>query len=70
MEIRGSADPEDDTSQIVVRLWMRGISEDEMRQYYQDLGARVDRWTAHLSEAQRLYFVSRVSFQARREADA
>lgn len=69
MEIRGSADPEDDTSQIVVRLWIRGISENEIRQYYLDLGARVDRWTAHLSEAQRLYFFSRLSFQARREAD-
>ena len=70
IEIRGSADPEDDTSQIVIRLWLRGISENEMRRYYQDLGARVDRWTGRLSETQRLYFVSRLSFQVRREADA
>jgi hypothetical protein len=70
IEVRGSVDPEDDTSQIVVRVWIRGLADTEIRRYYQELGGRVDSWTAHLPEAQRQQFVSRLSFQARREADA
>lgn len=70
IEIRGSVDPEDDTSQIVVRVWIRGLSDSEIRHYYHDLGGRVDSWAARLPEAQRLHFFARISFQARREADA
>ncbi len=70
IEIRGSVDPEDDTSQIMVRVWVRGLSDSEIRRYYHDLGERVDRWAARLPEAQRQHFLSRISFQARREADA
>lgn len=70
IEIRGSVDPEDDTSQIVVRVWIRGLSNSEIRRYHHELGERVDSWTNYLSEAQRLHFISRISFQARREADA
>ena len=70
IEIRGSVDPEDDTSQIVVRVWIRGLADGEIRRYHYDLGERVDDWTAHLSEAQRQHFIARISFQARREADA
>ena len=70
IEIRGSVDLEDDTSQIVVRVWIRGLTDSEIRRYHSDLGERVDSWTAHLSEAQRLHFISHISFQARREADA
>ena len=70
IEIRGSVDLEDDTSQIVVRVWIRGLSESEIRRYCHDLGERVDNWTTHLPETQRQYFFSRISFQARREADA
>lgn len=70
IEIRGSNDLEDDTSQILVRVWIRGLSDSEVRQYYSDLGGRVDGWALRLTEAQRLYFHSRISLQARREADA
>lgn len=70
IEIRGSIDPEDETSQIVVRVWVRGLADAEVRRYHSDLGGRVDRWTARLPEAQRLHFISRISLQARREADA
>ncbi len=70
IEIRGSVDPEDDTSQIVVRVWIRGLADGEVRRYHYDLGERVDNWTAHLPEAQRLHFISRISFQARRETNA
>jgi len=70
IEIRGSVDPEDETSQIVVRVWVRGLGDAEIRRYHSDLGARVDRWAARLPEAQRLHFISRISLQARREADA
>lgn len=70
IEIRGSVDPEDDTSQIVVRVWIRDLSDSEIRHSHHDLGGRVDSWAARLPEAQRLYFLSRISFQTRREADA
>lgn len=70
IEIRGSVDPEDDTNQIIVRVWIRGLSDSEIRRYYHDFGGRVDSWTKHLPEAQRRHFHSRISFQARREADA
>ena len=69
IEVRGSTDPEDDTTQIVVRLWVRATTETEVRQYYQALGTRIDQWAKHLSEAQRLYFVSRLSLQVRRATD-
>jgi hypothetical protein len=69
IEVRGSADPEDDTNQILVRVWMRG-SDSEIRQYHHDLGGRVDKWTAHLPEDYKRYFHSRISFQIRREASA
>ena len=70
IEIRGSIDPEDDTSQIVVRVWIRGLADSEIRRLYHEMGERVDSWTAHLPESQRLHFFSRLSFQARREASA
>jgi hypothetical protein len=70
IEIRGSVDPEDDTSQIVVRVWIGDLSDSEIRRYHHDLGGRVDSWAACLPEAQRLHFFSRISFQTRREADA
>ena len=70
IEIRGSVDPEDDTGQIVVRVWIRGLADGEIRRYYNELGMRVDAWTPHLSEAQWLHFLSHMSFQARREPDA
>ncbi len=70
IEIRGSVDPEDETSQIVVRVWIRGLADGEIRRYHSALGGRVDRWTACLPEAQKLHFISRISFQARRDADA
>ena len=70
IEIRGSVDPEDDTSQIVVRVWIRGLADSEIQRLYHEMGERVDSWTAHLPEAQRLHFISRLSFQARRELDA
>ena len=70
IEIRGSVDPEDDTGQITVRVWVRGLAEVEIRRYYHALGERIDRWTAQMPEAQRLYFLSRLSFQVRRDADA
>ena len=70
IEIRGSLDPEDETSQIVVRVWIHGLDEGEIRRYYHALGERVDNWSARLPEAQRQQFISRMSFQARRDADA
>jgi len=70
IEIRGSFDPEDDTSQVIVRLWIRELSNSEIRSYYSDFGGRVDAWMKRLTEEQRSYFVSNISFQARREADA
>lgn len=69
IEIRGSVDPEDDTSQIIVRLWIRELSNGEIRDYYSAFGSRVDAWMKHLPEEQRGYLVSKISFQARREAD-
>ena len=70
IEVRGSVDPEDDTSQIIVRVWMRGMADGEIRGYHHALGGRADDWAAGLPDAQKLFFVSRISFQARREADA
>ena len=68
IEIRGSADPEDNTSQILVRVWMQG-SDSEIRQYHHDLGGRADRWAAQLPEAYKQYFHAHLSFQIRREAN-
>ncbi len=70
IEIRGSVDPEDDTRQLLVRLWIRGLTNNEIRHYYQEFGTRVDTWAASLPEAQRLELLTRISFQARREANA
>ena len=70
IEVRGSVDPEDDTSQILVRVWIRELSDSDIRRYYHDFGGRVDNWTAYLPEEQKLYFFSRISFQARRDTDA
>ena len=70
IEIRGSVDPEDDTRQLIVRLWIHSLPSSEIRRYYQDFGDRVDQWAAGLPEEQRLDFLTHISFQARREADA
>ncbi len=70
IEIRGSADPEDDTSQILVRVWIHGYGDSEIRQYHHDLGGRLDSWVARLPEAYKQYFYSRISYQIRRETSA
>ncbi len=50
IEVRDSFDPEDDTTQSVVHLWVRGMTDTEIRRYHQELGARADHWAARLSE--------------------
>ncbi len=70
IEIRGSADPEDDTHQILVRVWVREYSDSEIRRYHHDLGGRIDKWAEHLPEAYKQHFFSRISFQVWRDADA
>lgn len=69
IEVRGSADPEDDTRQVLVRVWMQG-SDNELRQYHHDLGGRVDKWAAHLPEKYKQHFFSHISYQVRREPNA
>lgn len=69
IEVRGTSDPEENTSQVLVRLWLGGRSEQEVREYYRAFGRRVDEWARHLSDDQRELFMTKISFQARRDAD-
>ncbi len=70
IEVRGTADPEEDTTQVLVRLWAHGLSESETRQYQREFGHRVDGWVRRLSEDQKGLFAEKISFQARRAVDA
>ncbi len=70
IEVRGTTDPEDDTTQILVRLWTKGLSDRDARQYQNVFGLRVDDWTRSLSEDQKRLFSQKISFQTRRTADA
>ena len=70
IEVRGTADPEDDSTQVLVRLWARGLSEMDIRQYQREFGDRMDDWVRSLSEDQKVLFAEKISFQARRAADA
>jgi len=70
IEVRGTNDAEDDTSQILVRLWLNRLSDQEIRDYYRSFGRRVDDWARQLSDEQRQFFMTRVSFQARRAVNA
>lgn len=69
IEVRGTSDPEDDTTQVLVRLWARGLSDREARQYQHAFGLRVDDWVRSLSEDRKSLFAEKISFQARRAAD-
>lgn len=70
IEVRGTSDPEEETSQILVRLWLNRLSDQEIRDYYRSFGRRVDDWARQLSDEQRQFFMTRVSFQARRAVNA
>ena len=68
IEVRGTTDPEENTSQVLVRLWLGGRSEQEVREYYHAFGRRVDEWAHRLNDEQRELFMTKISFQARRDA--
>ena len=65
IEVRGTSDPEDETTQILVRLWINGPSDRAPRQYQREFGSRVDEWVRRLSEDRRSLFPEKISFQAR-----
>lgn len=70
IEVRSTADPEDDTTQVLVRLWTNGLSDYEARQYQRAFGLHVDGWVQGLSEDRKSLFAEKISFQARQAADA
>jgi hypothetical protein len=70
IEVRGTNDPEDDSTQVLVRLWAYGLSHQELRQYRGEFGHRVDDWMQALTEDRKSRFAENISFQARRAADA
>lgn len=70
IEVRGTADPEDDTTQVLVRLWAVGLSDREARQYQSAFGSRVDVWVQSLSEDRKSLFAEKISFHVRRDMNA
>lgn len=70
VEVRGASDPEEDTNQIFVRLWLNRMSDQDMRDYYRDFGRRVDDWAKQWNTEQRKFFMAKISFQVRQSADS
>ena len=70
IEVRGTTDPEDGTSQVLVRLWVHEMSEAETRQFYCEFGSIVDQQIQTLSPVLREALAATISFQARRVSDA
>ena len=70
IEVRGTSDPEDDTTQVLVRLWAVGLSDREARQYQGAFGSRVDEWVRSLSEDRKSLFAEKISFHVRRDMNA
>ena len=68
VEVRGTSDPEDDITQVLVRLWAVGVSDREARQYQGAFGSRVDEWVRSLSEDRKSLFAEKISFHMRRAA--
>lgn len=70
IEVRGTVDPEEDTTQVLVRLWLSHLSDREIREYHRAFGQQVDEWMVSLSDEQREFFTAKISFQIRRGVDA
>jgi hypothetical protein len=65
LEVRGTFDPEDDTSLILTRLWTRNLTWEQAREYYCAFGDRAQAWFDALDESRQETFIANVSFQVR-----
>ena len=68
-EIRSFKDPEEDTTQIVVRQWV-DLSPAEALEHLAAVGQQVEAWMETLSPADKALFVDRIAFQLRRDSHA
>lgn len=70
VELRGIFDPEDDSTQLFVRLWVTKLSNDAVQRFHKTFGHIIDRWTGSLASPQRDEFLSKITFQVRSNRNA
>jgi hypothetical protein len=65
IEVRGIVDPEDGGTQLIVRIWTTGLSEDEDYAYFRDVCGRLEVWRNTLDEAANALFNAEFILQSR-----
>jgi len=64
-EVRGFRDPEEDTSQIIVRQWV-ALPAAEVPASLEKMGVKVEAWMDTLAPEAKTLFLEQITFQLRR----
>jgi hypothetical protein len=65
IEVRGIVDPEDGATQLMVRIWTLGLSEDEDFDYFRAVCQRLSAWRNTLNDGQDELFALNFILQSR-----
>jgi hypothetical protein len=65
IEIRGLIDPEDDTTQVIVRAWTIGMGRAATQQYFYDTCGRMGEWLSALDKTHKDLFELKFILQTR-----
>ena len=64
VEITGFQDPDDESDEVVVTLWV-GLSADAALRYWDKVGEAIERWPSHLPAPSQSVMIERVMVEVR-----